>query len=76
VVGEAGQRHLVTGGVQQPASQVGALRQQQREVVEAGVAGRGAGARQLDELQQTLPGTPTTALPSPRSRTSRPIARW
>ena len=52
VVRQAGQRHAVAGGVREPAREVGALRQEQREVVEAGVAARRPRARLLDEDEQ------------------------
>ena len=74
VVGQAGQRHAVATGVRQPAREVGALGQQQREVVEAGVAVRGPGARLLDEHEQ-LPAARAERGPAVvAASTSRPIA--
>src|SRR5581483_5548932 len=52
---EPGKPHPVSNGVREPARQVGALRHQQGEVIEAGVPPRGTRARPLDEDQQLAP---------------------
>ena len=52
VIGEAGERNAVARGVRQPAREVGALLDEQREVVEPRVAGGRPGARLLDEHEQ------------------------
>lgn len=44
VVGEALERDAVAGGMREPAGEIGALRHEQREVVEAGIAVGGARA--------------------------------
>ena len=52
VVGHAGQRNPITGGMGEPAGEVGALRQQQGDVVEAGVSGARPRARLFDGNDQ------------------------
>jgi hypothetical protein len=56
VVGEAGERHLRARGVRQPAREVLALGEQDREVVQAGLARRRPRARQLAQAQELGPG--------------------
>ncbi len=52
VIRQPGERDALAGGVRQPAREVGALGEQQREVKEPGVAARGTGPRLLDEHEQ------------------------
>src|SRR5206468_5591445 len=52
VVGEADERNPLAGRVREPAGEVGALGDAQREVVEAGVPGRRPRTGLLDENEQ------------------------
>ena len=54
VIGQAGHRHAVAGGMRQPAGEVGPLGHQQREVIEAGGTRHGPCARLLDQHQQLV----------------------
>jgi hypothetical protein len=55
VVGEAVERHAVADGVGQPRGQLAASRQEQREVVQAGEAARGARTRLHNEHDELTP---------------------
>ena len=56
VVGEPDQRHTIADGVVKPPGEVKAFGKQQRDVVEAGVAGARARARLFDEDKEFTSG--------------------
>ena len=58
VVGDADDRHLLAGGVREPAGEVGPLRHEQGEVVQARIAARGPRAGLLAEHEQVLAAGP------------------
>ena len=75
VVGEPGERHAVARRVREPAREVGALGQQQGEVVEAGVAVARA-ARRAPRRARAARDRRRRARPAAaRLEDSRPIAR-